>query len=461
MFNRIKSLKIPPALEKYALFLMLLLWAGFRLLAYGDPTLSIAGNDTITFVEASRVPLFSVEMMTGRRLLTTNLVYKIFEPESGYQILVNGSLETSRRILQPGFDRIVILQLVLSLLGWSALAWVVALQMKNFATRVMAVLIIPAFGYTPQVADWDSILMSEAMTFSLFALQLALLIYLVFSLYRNPNAKLAPWMTAWGVVYFFWANLRDTNNYAALVLIGLTGLTLFTPKFKKHRALIGVMVFAAILFVVGLVTFQQSGRSLLSTINIYISDIFPHPARVEYMKGLGMPEPDTREFDIWFKKHGVAAVTRFIFAHPGYALDKLARDFPESFKKINQTYFHVPEMKVFRARLIAFGESLHPETSTPFLMGLLLLAGLIFAAITGKTETAQPWAWIGVYLVLAATIAIIPTILGDTWALSRHSLYSTTVYRLSMWLLAVVTVDLALQRKDTSGRTSVIEGAAS
>src|SRR5688572_8333704 len=105
MLNKIKSFRFSSTQLNILIFMILVFWALFRVFSYGDPTLSIAGNDTPTFVEASRVPLFSAEMMTGRRLLTTNLIYKVLEPDSGYEILVNGSIETTRRVFQPGFDR--------------------------------------------------------------------------------------------------------------------------------------------------------------------------------------------------------------------------------------------------------------------------------------------------------------------------------------------------------------------
>lgn len=445
MLSRIASIKLSPNFGNYLVLFFLIVWGAFRLSVYGDLSLSIAGNDTITFVEGSQVPLFSADMMTGRRLLTTNLIYKIFEPDTGYEILVNGSLETSRRVFQEGFDGIVILQTIFSILGWSALTWVVSANMQSLVAKLMTALVIPAFGYTPQIADWDSILMSEALTFSMFVLQLALLIHVVFLLYKNPEAKVAPWMVAWGVIYFFWANLRDSNNYASLILIGLAVLTLFVPKFRKHKVLIGVIVFSFVLFMVGLITFQQSGRSLISTINIYIGDIFPFPTRVEFMQTeLGMPTPETPEFYAWFEEHGVTGATRFIFAHPGYALEKLLRDFPNAFKQGTQSYFVMPEIKVLRARLIALGESLHTETATPFLIVIVLLSGIVFAGFTN--HTAQPWAWIGLYLFLTASIAIVPTILGDTWALHRHTIFSIAMYRLGMWVFALTLMDIALAK---------------
>ena len=448
MLSRITSVRLSPRLQMLLVLVILGAWAWFRLSAYGDPSISIAGNDTITFIEGSQVPLFSAKMMTGRRLLTTNLIYKIFEPESGYKILVNGSLETSKRVFQEGFDGIVLLQTVLSILGWSVLTWIMSAHMKSLAGKVITALVIPAFAYTPQLADWDSILMSESMTFSLFVLQLALLIHIVFLLHKDANAKVAPWMIAWGMVYFLWANVRDSNNYAALVLVGLTSVTLFLPKFHKHKALIGGIVFSVILFALGLVTFQQSGRSLISTINIYIGDIFPHPARVEFMqKELGMPTPKTPEFETWYQEHGVTAVTRFFVEHPGYVLEKLVRDFPDAFEQGVQTYFVMPEKKLFRERLTALGESLHTETATPFLIGLLLLVGILLSALYQGAETSQPWAWISAFLFLSSTLIIIPTILGDTWALHRHTIFSIAMYRLSMWMSAIILMDIALQKE--------------
>jgi len=447
IYNRLSSFRLSEKHGTYVVLILVIAWAVFRLYAYGSPSLSIAGNDTATFIEGSQVPLFSAEMMTGRRLLTTNLLYKAFEPENGYQILVNGSQKTTRRIFQPGFEGITNLQFIVSVLGWSALAISLAFQMKSQLAKIASALIIPAFGFTPQIADWDSILMSESLTFSLFVLQLALLIHIVFSLHKDPDVKLTRWLIVWGAVYFFWANLRDTNNYAALVLVGLTCLALFSPRYRFNKTLIGTVIFGITLFVLGITTFKASDRSLLSTINIYIGDIFPHPARVAFMQEeLGMPQPNTPEFDAWFKDNGVTAVTRFFVSHPGYVTEKLLRDFPYAFKQSVQAYFTIPEKKSLRNGLIILGESLHTEASTPFMLGSLLLLGIFIAAINKTSEIAYSWAWICAFVFMIATIAIIPTILGDTWALHRHTIFSIAMYRLSMWIFAIILIDFSLQQ---------------
>jgi hypothetical protein len=162
---------------------------------------------------------------------------------------------------------------------------------------------------------------------------------------------------------------------------------------------------------------------------------------------LGMPTPNTPEFNTWFDENGLTGVTRFFVSHPGYVLEKLARDFPDAFKQGVQAYYTIPEIKYLRARLTSFGQSLHTETATPFLMGSLLLFGIFLSVLNRGSETSQPWAWISAFLFLTASITIIPTILGDTWALHRHTIFSIMIFRLSLWVFAIIMIDITLQKE--------------
>jgi len=232
-----------------------------RIRLYGNPALSIAGNDTQSYVKSSQVPLFSADILTGRRLLTTNLVYKLFEPKTGYQILVNGSLETRNRKLQPGFDRIALLQLTFSILGWGMLAYFIAENLQSTWTKILSVILILAFGYSPHIADWDSILMSESLTFSLFALQFALLIKMTFLIYRNPRANITPWAVLWGVIYFLWTFLRDTNLFTSLMTLGMIIILFAIPAYRRNKTLTGSSIFLSLIFILGFVTAEISVRS--------------------------------------------------------------------------------------------------------------------------------------------------------------------------------------------------------
>lgn len=434
--------------NKYRMIVIaiVLMTAILRIQWYGHPAFSIAGNDTQSYVDASRVPLFSSEIMTGRRLFTTNLVYKILEPKDGYQILVNGSLETSRRVLQPGFDRIAILQLALSILGWGVLAFVIAERLNKPVMKILGTVLILAFGFTPQIADWDSILMSESLAFSLFALQFALLIHLAFSIHKDPDAKIAGWLTLWAVAFFFWMFARDTNLIASLMTIGLVAIVIFFPRFRRVRSLLAALVFLVLVFMLGFITASNSVRSSVSISNVYVNDILSSPNRVAIFQEMGMPAPDSPEYGPWFAEKSTSTLARFMLTHPGYPLTKIVRDFPIAFGEIKQTYFKTPELGVSRDVFMGIGDALHPENTTPFAMNILLLIGLGWLAYK-NTSLSRPWMWLALWLFLSASAAMLTTILGDTWGLNRHALFSTSTYRMFMWMFTIVIMDIALDRK--------------
>jgi hypothetical protein len=440
------ALKPHKNIYRFVVLGIILLASVLRITLYGDPTPSIAGNDTSTYIESSHVALFSSEMMTGRRLLTTNLLYKIFEPRDGYKILANGSIATTRRVVQPGFTSIVITQLIFSILGWSLLALSVSENIKNPIMKIMSAVLIALFAFTPQMADWDSILMSESFTFSLFALQLAILIRLVFSIYKDPNAKISTYLILWAIVYFLWTFLRDTNLFASFVTIGMIVILFFSARYRKSKPFYSVLVFLTIILVIGLATSANSTRSLVQIINIYNDDLLRSPSSVSTLRELGMPAPNSADYQAWFQENSTKTLIKFMLIHPGYPTVKIIRDFPNAFTEIKQTYFKATEYAQAREPLMIMGNALHPENATSFLLDLLLLVGLLLLAAKNVNETSRPWAWLGIWLFLTASITLIPTILGDTWALNRHALFSTMIYRLFMWIFSIVIMDIAIEQ---------------
>jgi hypothetical protein len=431
---------------KFYILLIILIASVSRVWAYGNPKLSIATNDTLSYVESSRVPLFSSEIMTGRRLLSTNLIYKVFEPKDGYQISVNGSIETHRRRLQHGFDRITILQLVLSMIGWGFLSFVLSEHIKTPLVKYISTAILMAFAFTPQIADWDSILMSESLSFSLFALQLAFLTKLIFLIYDQSGTKISPYFTAWAITFLGWSFLRDTNLFASIITIGITAVFLLSPSRKKDKNVRAILAFTTFILIFGLYTSSQSIRSQIQMTNVYKSDLLGSPAGVETLKRMGMPEPNSKDYQAWFQENSSKTLIKFMLLHPGYPTIKLLRDFPAAFTDTKQTYFHAPEQYQIREALMGIGNALHPENTTPFLLDLLLLCGLITLAAKNKGTYSRPWAWLGFWLFLTATLMMVSTILGDAWALIRHALLPTMMYRLFMWMFTLIIMDIAISQ---------------
>ncbi|MBI2332439.1 MAG: hypothetical protein HYU84_09835, partial [Chloroflexi bacterium] len=361
-------------------------------------------------------------------------------------ILVNGSIDTSRRAFQPGFDKIVILQLALSILGWGLLAWVVAESLRNPWLKVLSASLILGFAYTPQMAAWDSILMSESLTFSLFALQLALLIKIASTLSNEPNANVTGWAIVWGIATFFWTFLRDTNLFTALMTIGMVAILFVSQRYRKNKTLTGITIFLSLMFAIGLYTSSISVRSTVQLVNLYKDDIFPNPVMVSFFREYGMPDFGTLEFEEWVQEHGSSAMARFMFSHPGYPVLKIVRDFGPSFNEIKQTYFTARNLNPSREVLFGIGNALHPENTTPFLMSVVLLLGTLLLAVK-NVDDSRLWAWLGLWLFFSSSLTLIPTILGDTWALNRHALYSTTIFRFIMWVFPIIILDIALRLK--------------
>jgi len=446
-------------LYRYMILSIIILASIFRIALYGDPALSIAGNDTSTYIKSAEAPLFSSEMMTGRRLLTTNLLYKVFKPRDGYQILINGSISTTRRGIQPGFTNIVITQLIFSLIGWGLLAFYISENIKHPFMKILSATVIILFAFTPQMADWDSILMSESFTFSLFALQFALLTKLAFLVHKDPSSNIPTYLIFWAIIFFLWTFLRDTNLFASLITIVMISCLLFSIKYRSSKKLHGVLVFLTTILVLGLITSSHSTRSLIQIINIYNDDLLGSPVSVSTLKELGMPAPKSEDYQAWFQENSTKTLIKFMLIHPGYPTKKIIRDFPNAFTENKQTYFKAPEYAQAREQLMTLGDALHPENTTPVFLDFLLLAGLLLLALKNTTEASRPWAWLGIWLLLTASITLIPTILGDTWALNRHALFSTMIFRFFMWVFSIIMMDIALERNPPQNKLNTPQEA--
>ena len=205
-----------------------------------------------------------------------------------------------------------------------------------------------------------------------------------------------------------------------------------------------MLAFVIMILIIGLFTSGNSTRSLVQIVNIYNDDLLISPARVATLTELGMPDPNSAEYKTWFPEKSTSTLIKFMLIHPGYPTTKIINDFPMAFTEIKQTYFNIREHASTRKFLMAIGDTLHPENMAPFLLNIFLLFGLFQLAIKNVSEASRPWAWIGIWLFLTATTALIPTILGDTWALNRHALFSTMIYRLCMWLFTFIIMDIAL-----------------
>jgi len=430
------------------LYSSLILMVLGRIKLYGDLGLSVPTRDTYSFVSASESPILTWETLTARRLFTTNLLYKTFTPTGGFPD-IEPSVDTAWRNVYPGYDKIAFFQTLLSIFGWSILVLAIASKIRNVYLKILSTILILLFGFTPHVADWDSVLGSESLSFSLFSLTLGLLIWLVFDFYEQKlnNRKTILLALSWFVTFFLWTFTRDANLYAMFA----TSLMLFVTmvafrQYRRSRLLILLATTLVSSFCLGLVSSLQSERSTIQVNNVISEYVLPYPARVEFMQNIGMPSPSSPSFEEWLNKNAPLDYMFFIIAHPGFTFTYFMIGTYVAFNPYIQSYFRAPDLP-WRTQLLDLGAELHLGIIA-LVIAIILLSVLWIYACSDKSKekASKPWTWIATWIFLIGISTLFVSIFGDTVALHRHAIISTTGLRLLMWILIVILSDLLLTK---------------
>ena len=425
--------KFQPVMKKFislvsrwiALAAGLLLISGliiFRLSSYGSWGDSMSTLDTVSYLDSAKIPTFSYEFLTSLRSPSYPLLFKILGPVEDYKITkisqpyfhAEGNL-----VKQPGFDRVVNFQMWVSVFCWSFLAAVVFFRLRNGWVRLFAAGAVLVFGFSPQMADWDSLIMTESLSFSLFALLLALMIELAFCFIGSPSRRvLRIWVILMvsTLITIFWVFLRDTNVYFIPVTLLFLGI-LFVLAFRRWREFIAPVVLFFILmiaiFSLQQKTFRDSERWLLPFYNNVTRGIFPYPQRVAFFQQYGMPVSKQllavrgsqplesvdapADFVAWARQNGLSVYTRFIIQHPGYVLLSLWEDNDSLWNTNVQPYFFESGSER-PSWLIPIANYLHPIVPLPLLLDGLFTLVLFYVAIQQRRQEPIIWAWIALWL---------------------------------------------------------------
>ena len=424
-----------------------------RLYLYGDPQLSIGMGDTTSYIQSSRAPVLSWASLTGRRLFTMNLVYHIFVNNPNncpLPVMIDPSKQRQASLeLQSCFDMIALLQNLLSMIGWSFLAWVMSSRIKTPLYKILITIIILSFAMSPQIAEWDNILSSESLTLSLFAICLALLIEIAFQLFGDLNGnkrKIYIMLAGWLIVFSLWIFVQDANLYFAPIALIL--LTPFIIRDRlKNKALLIASLFMIGILALGLISSADSTRWQPSIEHSYEKFIFPYPSRINFIKGLGAPDPNSPNFIQWFDKKAPNVYLLFLASHPGFVTSNIFEHMYMFTSDYLQPYFNDPSVK-FSSSLMTWGKIFHPESSDVFLIDTLLLAFLCYTAVNNKERTTSIWAWIGAWLYVSSAAALFIRYFGDTESVLRHVFPAVEYFRLLLWILLIVQADLLATKKD-------------
>jgi hypothetical protein len=447
---------------------LFLLTVVFRLSAYQPLTGSIGDLDTPVYINSAKINFPSWAFFTSLRAPTLPLVFKLLQPKSGYPafVLSQPAVSGNHPVLSivTGFNWVIIFQMIVSILGWGALAWTLFRRLNNISARVIAAVMIFLFAFSPQMADWDQLLLSESLSFSLYALLLALIIEFAFQigqLEKRVNWKIIALALALFCTMMAWVFVRDTNSFLIPISIILV-LPMFYFLIRNRTSLIitvTLMLSLTGLYILQQNTFQVSQRWLEPFLNNVVANVFPYKSRVAFFTQRGMPVSgnvlairgseeyngitNNVEFMDWAEKKGYSTYTSFILDTPVWAGLNVYNQLQTVFSQNLQSYFN-QDSHTRPTWLVPIGDMLHPLSSAVILIDLLLALLLAYTGIRSRDPRAFTWGWIALWLFISSVLLMALGITGEVRSVVRHAMVGVVPLRLALWIFLAVLIDKVL-----------------
>lgn len=425
----------------------------FRLTSYGDPRLSIGTNDSSSYFDQVDVPTFSWEALTVRRLPSYVLLFKLFEPAQGYKLEAVSypaapTVGTREKQLQAGFDRVVLTQMWLSIAAWVFFACMVARHIKNKPVKVLAVATILTFGFLPSIAEWDSILMSESGSYSLFMIMMGFSLEIIRRILKDGQKITTPsiaWWIGWAIVFVLWAFMRDSNANTLIVPVIFFLILIAIPRVRSQipvKIIVPITVVFFGLFLLYAVAAGQSGRWLGSWDGLYNGYVAPYNDHYQFFLDHGMPETNTRE---WAAENGAKTYLLMLLNFPRFTMNMFIFRMQDAFSENLQPFFYSAQTTGYRT-MTALGDIFHPLSSAPFLLALIGGILVISVSITNKNKVFRVWGWMAVWILLLVYGFWGFAFFGDAAGLVRHLQGASMPMRLLIWLFPLILTDYALKK---------------
>jgi len=426
-----------------------------RIVCYGPMNDSVAVQDTESYFAAAEMNPFSLGFFEQQRAPTYPLLIRISNPTLEHELtrLSEPYFATESRLaVQPGTEALVRNQTVISIVCWVLCAVLTASSLNGVFAKALSVFLILACGFVPQTADWDSILSTESLSFSLFVLMLGLL-FKVIPDGRKDSAS--SWFSAAAMVIvgFLWIFTRDTNAYfiivEAVVLI-ITGIIFWVIR-KGQRVsaiLCGFLLLGVFFFHQG--TFRESERWLLPILNNMTANIFPYEDRVEFFENAEMPTEDgvleltgsaeynniyeNEKFIHWARRFGLQTYQKFLLSMPLWSVLQVYENLDSFFEENRQPFFYgSDEQRPHWAEKA--GNLLIPLSAAVILIDLLLLILLGSKTFRSGDPADIRAFWTLLILFLGGGLLMSLSYLGEVRSIWRHVLGGVTALRLTLWIV--------------------------
>lgn len=450
-----------------AVVVILVIGARIRLNAYGNFCEALLTSDSEKFIALSGEDVFSIDFFTSNRPAFITIAYKLARVDPA--MLITEYSRPERLIPPQVYTDLNCLsgwQTAMSIFSWSVLALVLAGKVRSNWLRMVIAALVLGFAYVPQLTDWDRVIQSESLSFSMWALTFAMSIEFVARILRDKKAiRWSTWLffALWGLMLVSWGFSRDTNIYMILLIGVSSALALLIPAARKNISvpfLLTVALFCLAVFGLQNSLLYRSDRWMNSFFNNLNMRILPYPEREAWFieRGLPTPEPlykyanilggsydydraEIADLIAWTAENGSGLYTQYLLTHPCWTFSHAWKVARIPFLENLQSYSK-PDFELVSPYVYLIGDVLHPKTSTVVWVQLAMLLGLTGLVGFGPLNQRRRDILIVFSLFFVGELGMLfVSIHGDALGLIRHALVSVMPLRLNLWLLTIWLLD--------------------
>jgi hypothetical protein len=416
--------------------LLAMAWVVCRIQVFANAD-TIQFPDSASYLVKAASPLSSLDFyFDDGRFFIVPLVYKLA-----------ASLCSSN-------DCLTAAQLVLSLLAWLYFAWAATTRAPAGWVAVASWAAVLALGLTGAVIQWDTAILSESVTTSVWVALVAAWLRLA----EGVTGRRVAWLLAISGV---WSMTREANSLM-LMPFGVVLVCWSVWYLPAGRQRITCWLIASIWVAFVAVTFTISGhgeRWFIPMLNVIGKRVLPAPDRTAFYRARGMPlndaltrmsgefasgkdlafftDPDLEAFRTWLRARGRRTYADDLLTHPGRTLTEPLQDVG---------YFVCPDLSPYvpsgyQPVLPDLGRSFCvPPRATALVAGSFLVGAalLILAWLRRQRELQADGFWM---VTIAALLMGWQPFVWLSWHIiggmevSRHVLSGTLEFRVGIVLL--------------------------
>jgi hypothetical protein len=441
---------------------MAVLWTAVRVSVF-SPARLIEFPDSVSFLTKAAEPFWTADFFVGSgRFFLVPLFYKLAFAISG-----------------PSKTSLTQAQFLLSLCAWIVLAWSFSARFGVRWLGVFSFAATLAFGLSTDIIQWDTAILSESVSTSLFVLLMALWVQLTDAVTIGKVAGVSVLAAAWSMS-------REANSLLLLPLA--VGIVLWAWWYKRGRrvdqircvALAGAFIFIA----VGTFAISGSGdRWVFPLLNVIGKRVLPSPPRTTFYQNNGMPvsprlmdmsgefasgkdwafytAPELDGFRHWLMRDGKRVFAKDLVLHPIRSAREPLPDVNEFVCPILSPYWSSvgfkPVYPYAYDQWFCQRGAARTIVATSLIFGLMLMASTFF--LRGRIDSSDGFRLLTGGTLLAGWLPFVWFtwhVIGDM-EISRHVWSGVLAFRFGVLLLALYGVEAAWVRN--AGGTSAKDQA--